>query len=239
MSEQDAPAGPPGRQPTARSGRSGHLSVPDRLRRFTRGPRLLALLAVVAIASLVLGIVLSRFVESPAQRAADAQAPSAGPVTAPIEKRVIQNTVTTRADVTYADAVDVKVDTTGLAGPAVVTGHVPEVGAALDAGAVALEIAGRPLIVLPGELPAYRTLHVGLSGPDVAQLKAGLTALGIDVGDGAADLFDASTAAAVDALYRRSGTAHPRRARRPDDNSRVPEKPRGRRQRGRSSGCGS
>ena len=42
-----------------------------------------------------------------------------------------QTILTTRADVAYADAVDVKVDTTGLSGPAVVTGRVPEVGSTL------------------------------------------------------------------------------------------------------------
>ncbi|WP_382305445.1 hypothetical protein [Herbiconiux sp. UC225_62] len=167
------------------------------------------MIGVVALASLVLGIVLSRFVVSPAQLAAEAQAPEAGPVTAPIEERVIQNVITTRADVTYADAVDVKVDTTGLSGPAVVTGHVPEVGTTLQAGSVALEVAGRPLLVLPGDLPVYRTLHVGLSGPDVAQLKAALVALGLDAGDAASDLFDATTAAAVDSLYRKAGYPSP------------------------------
>ncbi|MGD8169070.1 hypothetical protein ACEXOS_017780 [Herbiconiux sp. P16] len=180
-----------------------------RLVGLTRGPRLVALIGVVAVASLLLGVVLSRFVVSPGQLAADARGPEAGPVTAPIEERVIQNVITTRADVTYADAVDVKVDTTGLAGPAVVTGHVPEVGATLEAGSVALEVAGRPLLVLPGELPVYRTLHAGLSGPDVLQVKAALVSLGLDVGDAASDLFDASTAAAIDALYRKAGYPSP------------------------------
>jgi hypothetical protein len=179
------------------------------LARLTQGPRLVALIGVVAIASLVLGIVLSRFVVSPAELAADARGPSAGPVTAPIEERVIKNVITTRADVTYADAVDVKVDTTGLAGPAVVTGHVPDVGATLDAGSVALEVAGRPLIVLPGDLPVYRALHAGLSGPDVLQLKAALVSMGIDPGDAASDRYDAATAAAVDSLYRNAGYSSP------------------------------
>jgi phosphatidylserine decarboxylase len=170
---------------------------------------LVALIGVIAVVSLVLGVVLSRFVVSPAQLAAEARGPEAGPVTAPIEERVIQNVIITRADVTYADAVDVKVDTTGLAGPAVVTGHLPEVGATLEAGSVALEVAGRPLLVLPGDLPVYRTLHAGLSGPDVLELKAALASLGFDVGDAASDLFDAATAAAIDSLYRSAGYSSP------------------------------
>lgn len=186
------------------------LSPTPGTRRWTRGPGLVAVIAVVAIASLVAGILLSRVIVSPAQLASDAAAPPAGAITAPIESRVIENSVTTRADVTYADAVDVKVDASGLSGPAVVTGHVPEVGDTLSAGSVALEVAGRPLIVLPGDLPVYRTLHIGLSGPDVLQLKAALASMSLDPGDTASDVFDAATAAAIDRLYRASGYEPPR-----------------------------
>lgn len=176
---------------------------------WARGPRLIAVVAAVAVLALGAGVGISRFVISPAELAASAQAPEAGPVTAPIERRAIENTVTTRADVTYADAVEVKPDTSGLGGPAVVTGRVPEVGAALAAGSVALEIAGRPVIVLPGDLPSYRTLHLGSTGPDVLQLKGALVALGIDAGDAASATFDAATAAGLDALYRSVGYESP------------------------------
>ncbi len=145
---------------------------------------------------------------SPADRATQNAAPPPGPITAPLEQRVVQSTVTTRADVTQADAVGIEPDLSGLAGAAVATGRVPEVGAQLDAGTVALEIAGRPLIALPGELPAYRTLRAGMSGPDVAQLKAALSSLGIDAG-GADDVYDAATASAVQELYRRAGYTAP------------------------------
>lgn len=186
------------------------LAPPPRRHTWRRGPGLVAVIAVVAVVSLVAGILLSRVIVSPAQLASDAAAPAAGPITAPIENRVIENSITTRADVTYADAVDVKVDASGLSGPAVVTGHVPEVGSTLSAGSVALEVAGRPLIVLPGELPVYRSLHVGLSGPDVLQLKAALASMSLDPGDPASDLFDAATAAAIDCLYRAAGYEPPR-----------------------------
>lgn len=192
-------AGRPRAERPRRSVRAGRL----------RGPRLVGVIAVVAVVALGAGVALSRFVVSPAELAAAARPPEAGPVTAPIERRVIQNTVTTRADVAYADAVDVKVDTTGLGGPAVVTGRVPEVGSTLEAGSVALEVAGRPLLVLPGALPSYRSLRAGLSGPDVLQLKAALAGLGLDAGDTTSDAYDAATAAAVGELYRRAGYPPP------------------------------
>ena len=62
--------------------------------------------------------------------------------------------MTVRGEIAYADAVEVRVDTSTLSGPAVVTGQVPDEGTELSALSVALEIAGRPVIVLPGDLPA-------------------------------------------------------------------------------------
>lgn len=131
----------------------------------------------------------------------------AGPITVPVESRALENTVKLRGDAAFDDAVEVRVAPGDLDGPAVVTGNVPEVGATLDALSVALEVAGRPVIVLPGALPAYRTLRSGHSGPDVVQLKEALRAVGIDPGD--SDSYDAATANAVAALYQRVGYSAP------------------------------
>ena len=123
----------------------------------------------------------------------------------PVENRVIANDVTMRADILYDEAVEVKIETGEISGAAVVTGKLPEVGAEVAAASVFLEIAGRPVIALPGELPAYRSLRVGVSGPDVLQLKQALASLGIDPGSVESDLYDARTAAAVDQLYVMAG----------------------------------
>ncbi|GAA3599701.1 hypothetical protein GCM10022198_25000 [Klugiella xanthotipulae] len=173
------------------------------------GHRLIWTIAAVATVCLVAGVVLSRFIISPGQAAADAKPPIPGLITVPVESRVIANSVTTRGDVTYADSVEVTLETGELGGSPVVTGQVPEPGAILEAGSVALEVVGRPVIVLPGELPVYRSLSVGLSGPDVLQLKQALNALGIGAGNLESDVFDASTAAGVKALYQRVGYAPP------------------------------
>ncbi|MFF2622675.1 efflux RND transporter periplasmic adaptor subunit [Oerskovia jenensis] len=174
-----------------------------------RGHRLIWLVAGIAVLSLLAGIVVSRLVVSPAQAAADAKAPDAGLITVPVEKKVIANDVTLRGDVKYDDAVQVKVETADLGGPAVVTGQVPALGAELGQTSIALEVSGRPVIVLPGDLPAYRTLRVGVSGPDVAQLKAALTAVGIDPGKADSNVYDAATATAVDKLYANVGYPSP------------------------------
>lgn len=188
----------PGEAPTRRRGLPAMV-----------GKKLVLVLAGVAVFSLLLGVGLMQFIVSPAELAARTAAPEAGMITVPIEERVIENTVTSRADVTYADAVQVTIETGSLSGPAVVTGQVPAVGAEFSAGSIALEVAGRPVIVLPGELPVYRSLSIGLSGPDVLQLKQALAGMGFDAGDPDSNVFDGQTAAAVAALYERAGYAPP------------------------------
>ncbi|MFT4232231.1 MAG: hypothetical protein QM606_05575, partial [Leucobacter sp.] len=169
------------------------------------GTRLVALIAAVAVVSLLAGVAVMQFIVSPAEIAARTAPPEPGPVTAPVEKRVIENTIVSRGEVTYADAVDVTIDAAGGEDRPVITGHVPEVGDVLTAGSIALELAGRPVIVLPGALPAYRTLSVGMRGPDVVQLKTALNSMGFGAGDASSDVFEYDTAVALGALYEQSG----------------------------------
>lgn len=173
------------------------------------GARLVALIAAVAVVSLLVGVAIMQFIVSPAELAARTEAPEAGPVTALVEERVIENIITTRGEVTYADPVQVTIDTSSTDGRPIVTGQVPEVGKILEAASVALEVTGRPVIVLPGELPAYRSLSIGMSGPDVYQLKQALAALGYWAGDPDSDVFQWDTATAVGELYSRAGYSAP------------------------------
>ncbi|TYP81909.1 hypothetical protein [Blastococcus xanthinilyticus] len=172
-----------------------------------RRNRPLWLTAAVAVAALVTGLLVGRFVVAPDAAGADTPAP--GLVTVPVAFGPLSNDVTIRGEVAYADPVEVTVDTSAISGPAVVTGQVPEVGSELGPLGVALEIAGRPVIVLPGELPAYRALRVGVSGPDVVQFKEAARAIGLDAGDPAEDVFDGTAAAAVTALYAQAGYPTP------------------------------
>ncbi|WP_231494873.1 efflux RND transporter periplasmic adaptor subunit [Cellulomonas sp. KRMCY2] len=175
----------------------------------TGSTRTIWIMAITAVVSLGAGLGLSRLIISPADAAANAAPPEAGQITVPVERRLLANDVVLRGDAIYEDPVNVTLETGDLGGAAIVTGQVPEVGATLDAGAVMLEVTGRPVILLAGELPVYRTLRVGVSGPDVLQLKAALGALGIDAGDPESDDYDAATAAAVVELYNRVGYAPP------------------------------
>ncbi|MDQ0373086.1 hypothetical protein [Cellulomonas humilata] len=175
----------------------------------TGGRRTIVVMAVVAVVCLGAGVLLSRLIVSPGSAAADAAPPTAGPITVPVESRVVANELVIRGDIGYDDPVALRVETGDLGGPAVVTGQVPVVGAEIGPASVALEIVGRPVIVLPGDLPTYRSLRAGVSGPDVRQLKAALAALGIDAGSPDSDAYDAATAAGVRALYQRVGYEPP------------------------------
>jgi peptidoglycan hydrolase-like protein with peptidoglycan-binding domain len=187
----------------------GVKPLPTGWGRLVQGNRVIWVIAVVAVLSLLAGIALSRFIISPAEAASNAAAPEGGLITVPVEFRALSNNVTIRGDANFADSVDVTIETGDLGGPAVVTGQVPAVGASLGPASVALEVVGRPVIVLPGDLPVYRTLRVGVSGPDVLQLKQALQSLGINPGDVSSNVFDSATAAGVAALYAAVGYPAP------------------------------
>jgi hypothetical protein len=55
---------------------------------------------------------------------------------------------------------------------------LPAVGQVTAQGHVLYRVNDRPVMLLHGSTPAYRTLSAGASGPDVAQLNADLVALG-------------------------------------------------------------
>lgn len=175
------------------------------LGRIFRGNKALWMTTGVAVLCLIAGLVIGRFVISPAEAAANADAPKPGYITVPVEYGELSNDVTLRGQVGYADATEVKLSPGE--GAAVVTGRVPKVGDELEAGSIVLEIAGRPVFVLTGQLPAYRTLRHGSSGPDVAQLKKALNAIGIEVGKG--EKFTKELAEGIRTLYNDAGYTPP------------------------------
>jgi len=179
------------------------------LARLSGTQRTIVLIGVTAVVALGAGIGLSRFIISPAEAAAEAAPPEAGPITVPVEYRTLANDVVIRGDATYEGSTEVTLETGDFGGAAIVTGRVPEVGSTLDAGDVLLEVTGRPVIVLEGDLPVYRSLRAGAEGPDVVQLKKALKKLGLFEGGTSNDVYGAGTAAAVRALYDSVGYEPP------------------------------
>jgi multidrug efflux pump subunit AcrA (membrane-fusion protein) len=77
-----------------------------------------------------------------------------------------------------------------------------EVGDEVNAGTVLLEVSGRPMIALPGDVPAYRDLVEGDSGPDVEQLQKALSWI---YGTPVTGDFDSRTASDLEKLYGNLG----------------------------------
>jgi hypothetical protein len=86
--------------------------------------------------------------------------------------------------------------------------ELPEPGQVIRQGQALYALDGRPVVLLDGATPAYRTLFAGMRGPDVAELDADLVALGFasraDL-PAAADTYTAATAAAVGRLQASLG----------------------------------
>lgn len=114
--------------------------------------------------------------------------------------------VTVPAVVTVAPRFETAVSVPQLAGSAVpvATKSGSAVGDRVEPGSVVAHIADRPIIVIPGVVPAYRPMSLGTYGADVSQLQSALSALGYSLRDPAGS-FGPSTATAVYSLYSDRG----------------------------------
>jgi peptidoglycan hydrolase-like protein with peptidoglycan-binding domain len=149
----------------------------------------------------------STFVKSPAQAAADAGPPAPDVLTAPVERRVLADTVVTRGAVSASQTVDLAPvgATVEGAGAPVVTKVMVRSGQTFKAGRVLVEVSGRPVFALPGKLPVYRDLKPGSHGDDVRQLQAALRSLGHSTGSDTSGTYGPGTKRAVAALYAAIG----------------------------------
>ena len=181
-----------------------------RLRR--RRVILLVVIGVAVIAS-VGGLLISTTIKSPAQQAAETQAPGLTRLTAQVQDTVIRNTVQANGLITKPPQIS-SLSSGGGGGGAgnaqqVVTKIFHPQGSFVAPGNVILEVAGRPFFVFQGTVPAYRDMAPGESGSDIAQLQAGLEGLGFSVGGDASGVYGAGTSAAVAAFYQSVGYTAP------------------------------
>lgn len=167
---------------------------------------ILAVVAVVAVLSAVLGWVAGQQIKSPGQIAAEQEPPEPSLITVPVERRTLSQNVIVRGTIRLTDETPLSVSST--VGSSVITRLAKEVGDAIDEGDVLIEVAGRPVIALQGQLPAFRNLIPGLDGPDVEQLEQSLSRLGYDPGP-VDDRYTSETADAVASLYRDRGYPAP------------------------------
>jgi peptidoglycan hydrolase-like protein with peptidoglycan-binding domain len=129
--------------------------------------------AAVLIALAATGSVV--VMSGPKQAAQAAQQPPAH--TARVERRTLSAMVSQAGTLTFRARSD--------GSPYSVINHargtytkLPAAGQVIAQGHVLYRVNDRPVVLLHGSTPAYRTLAAGASGPDVAELNANLVALG-------------------------------------------------------------
>ncbi|MER5664736.1 peptidoglycan-binding protein [Streptomyces mirabilis] len=179
----------------------GESSALSRRRRLLSG--------LTAGSVLVAGVALwtSAYVKSPAQAAADAGPPAPDVLTAPVERRVLSDTVVTRGSVSASQTVDIIPSGIAVEGglKPVVTKVMVRSGQTFPGGRVLVEVSGRPVFALRGSLPVYRDLKPGAHGDDVRQLQLALKDLGHSTGADSLGTFGPGTKRAVVALYEKIG----------------------------------
>lgn len=143
-------------------------------------------------------------VRSPEQAAADARAPKASPITAPVEFRELSKSLVTRGHVRVGRERPVEFESPDVEGRPLVTNVPLRAGQTVREGMVAVEVAQRPVFLLRGKGPMFRNLTVGSQGRDVSQLQAALGRLGYGSYDRPGH-FGPSTAAAVKRFYHARG----------------------------------
>jgi hypothetical protein len=173
-------------------------------------PRVVAATAVIAVATGAAGWLVGAQVKSPADAAAEHRAPPASRITAPVEQRTLTATVTTQGTVSYGAPQPVTLTGAVSAGagdpaaPALIT-KAPTANRTLQEGDVLMEVSGRPVYVLVGKVPMYRTLTRSSAGDDVVQVRAALRRLMPKSGVAAKGALDAKALKAVEGWYTKSG----------------------------------
>ena len=85
---------------------------------------------------------------------------------------------------------------------------LPNAGDTVDCGGVLYRVNDRPVLLLCGSTPAYRSLSQGASGPDVSELNANLVQLGYATRaqlDSSFGHFGSATASALEKLQSKLG----------------------------------
>ncbi len=151
-----------------------------------------------------IGWIAGSQITSPAEAAAHARAPEATLITVAVDQRVLSADIIARGSIDYDDPVSLSLSgSTGNPEARQIITSIPPEGTELPEGSVALEVAGRPVILLQGDISTYRDMRPGSTGVDVLQLETALVRLGFLAN--ADSVWDNRTGAAVQAMYAAVG----------------------------------
>jgi hypothetical protein len=158
--------------------------------------------AAVVVAATAIGVVVA---VSDAKQATAAQEPQVN--TATVERGKLADMVSQYGTLTYRARSD------GSPYPLINRAEgtyteLPDAGDNVDCGGVLYRVDDRPVLLLCGSTPAYRSLSEGASGPDVAELNANLVHLGYATRaqlDPSSHRFSSETASALEKLQSKLG----------------------------------
>lgn len=158
-----------------------------------------ALLAVALLALVAGGAAVAFAGGSEEGSGGTGEAGASAEGTGKVERRTLAEQLTAGGTIGYAGESTVLARLTGT-----VTA-LPSVGDKVERGEQLYALAGEPVLLMYGEVPAYRELAEGVEdGPDVEQLEENLAALGFEPGT-VDEEFSPSTAAAVSAWQEEIG----------------------------------
>lgn len=175
-----------------------HAPVSESHRQRWWGLVAVSTLVIVAAASWVAG----QHVQSADQAASRAAPPEPSWITARVEQRVLSQTVISRGDIRPQVSIELGAPSS-VEGEAIITNIGAHVGDQAVEGARLIEVSGRPVFVMAGAVPVYRTLKPGMSGADVTQLQEALARLGYTPDSNGT--FGQATKDAVTAFYAAAG----------------------------------
>ncbi|WP_314326333.1 peptidoglycan-binding domain-containing protein [Paenarthrobacter ilicis] len=166
-------------------------------------------LVLVAVAVAFSGMLAAYWAGSQAASMATPlqEAPEVIPVSATVERRAVSQQVTlagkvlpgktSPATASLADGVD----------RLILTSTPKAVGDSVVPGELLAVVSGRPLLVMPANVPMYRDLLGGESGPDVRALQEALAGFGFAVKT--TGTFDKPTQHALEDWYKAAGFSAP------------------------------
>jgi multidrug efflux pump subunit AcrA (membrane-fusion protein) len=167
-----------------------------------RRPWLLAGAAVLVAVTATAGVLAA---SSPRQATPAAQEPPAN--TAKVLRGKLSAMVAMDGTLTYRAQPDGSPYSVINRGSGIYT-ELPQDGDKVDCGGVLYRVDARPVLLLCGSMPAYRSLWEGDRGPDVTELNANLVNLGYATPaqvDPSSDYYSSETAFALERLQSKLG----------------------------------
>ncbi|MEU6246289.1 hypothetical protein [Glycomyces sp. NPDC047010] len=174
--------------------------------RLTKSHVVSGVLAVALLGATATAWYFAAQARTPAQRAEETAEPDDSVITVKVDQEQLIDTLEFEAVLDRTGDFEVPAPTAPEGIETALASKLPvEVGDEVKAGTVLLEVSGRPMIALEGDVPAYRDLQEGDTGPDVEQLQLALQQI---YGTPKTGTFDSRTASDLKKLYDHAGYDH-------------------------------